>query len=183
MADSTPEADLLPRDSKEHLEAVQGLFVKHSRELRLFIRSLVPRGIDADDILQEVFLIVTRKASSFELGTNFLGWSMRIARFTVLKEIRDAKKLPDCLEEEILEILAPKLEAAVERDPGLEALATCMGRMDGRMKEFIKMRYDEGMKSRQIAEVSGWTPNAVYVALSRARRTLRECVERQLAKP
>ena len=44
----------------------------------------------------------------------------------------------------------------------------------------IELQYREGLKPGVIAERIGWEANAVYVALSRARASLRKCIERQL---
>ncbi|MBH95646.1 MAG: hypothetical protein CMD87_00090 [Gammaproteobacteria bacterium] len=52
-------------------EEVQLLFVRNENAIRAFIRALQPSLSDADDVLKETFLTVTRKASSFEIGTNF----------------------------------------------------------------------------------------------------------------
>jgi DNA-directed RNA polymerase specialized sigma24 family protein len=41
--------------------------------------------------------------------------------------------------------------------------------------------YRDEHKPQEIAQRLSWTPAAVSVALSRARRALRECIERQLA--
>jgi RNA polymerase sigma-70 factor (ECF subfamily) len=51
-------------------EEVQLLFVRNENAIRAFIRALQPSLSDADDVLQETFLTVSRKASSFEIGTN-----------------------------------------------------------------------------------------------------------------
>ena len=53
-------------------ETVQLLFVRHENSIRAFVRSLQPSLSDADDVMQETFLTISRKASSFEPGTNFL---------------------------------------------------------------------------------------------------------------
>src|SRR5690242_7224816 len=59
---------------------VQQLFVKHQLPLRAFIVSLEPNFTDAEDWLQEVFLVVTRKANEFQEGTNIFPWGCTIAR-------------------------------------------------------------------------------------------------------
>jgi RNA polymerase sigma-70 factor (ECF subfamily) len=43
------------------------------------------------------------------------------------------------------------------------------------------MRYREAHRPAEIAQRIGWTAESVYVALSRARAALRECVGRKLA--
>ena len=63
---------------------VQQLFVKHQLALRAFILSLEPNFTDAEDLLQEVFLVITRKANEFEEGTNFFAWGCTIARYKLI---------------------------------------------------------------------------------------------------
>jgi len=60
-------------------EQVQMLFVRHEGAIRAFVRALQPSLPDADDELQETFLIVSRKASSFEPGTHFVAWACGMA--------------------------------------------------------------------------------------------------------
>ncbi len=61
---STPEDQ---RGSPSATEEVQLLFVRHENSIRTFVRALQPSLADADDVLQETFLTVSRKASTFEL--------------------------------------------------------------------------------------------------------------------
>jgi len=73
-------------------EEVQLLFVRNENAIRAFIRALQPSLSDADDVLQETFLTVSRKASSFEIGTNFTAWACGIARLKVLENFRQNKR-------------------------------------------------------------------------------------------
>src|SRR5437764_11081846 len=83
---------------------VQQLFVKHQLGLRAFILSLEPNFTDAEDLLQEVFLIVTRKANDFQEGTNFFAWGCTIARFKLLELLRRRAR-SQALSEEVIEAL------------------------------------------------------------------------------
>jgi DNA-directed RNA polymerase specialized sigma24 family protein len=65
------------------------------RRLRVFVLSLAPDFSAADDVLQETFLVVTRKAAESEPGTNFFAWARRIATFKVLALARDRQRGPD----------------------------------------------------------------------------------------
>src|SRR5438105_10281325 len=83
---------------------VQQLFVKHQLAVRAFILSLEPNFTDAEDLLQEVFLIVTRKANDFQEGTNFFAWGCTIARFKLLELLRRRAR-SQVLSEEVIEAL------------------------------------------------------------------------------
>ena len=44
-------------------------------------------------------------------------------------------------------------------------------------RELVEPRYQRELKPGAIADLKNWTPNSVYVALSRARALLRDCLE------
>ena len=67
------------RGSLSATEEVQLLFVRHENSIRAFVRALQPSLADADDVLQETFLTVSRNLPPFELGTNFVAWACSIA--------------------------------------------------------------------------------------------------------
>src|SRR5215471_5965821 len=83
---------------------IQQLFVKHQLGLRAFILSLEPNFTDAEDLLQEVFLVITRKANDFQEGTNFFAWACTIARYKLLESIRRRAR-SQVLSEEVIETL------------------------------------------------------------------------------
>ena len=50
---------------------VQTLFLRHHSALRVFVLSILPDATATDDIVQEVFLVATKHAEDFRLGSNF----------------------------------------------------------------------------------------------------------------
>jgi len=57
-----------------------------------FVFALLPDFALADDVVQETFLTITRKAHTFELGTDFMKWACSIARFKAMEARRAASK-------------------------------------------------------------------------------------------
>src|SRR5271166_2500716 len=85
------------------VEEVQRLFLRHAGLLRGFILGLLPDHNRAEDVFQEVFLTVTRKADEFRPGSNFLAWARSIARLKVLEQCRSMQNGPHLLDPEALE--------------------------------------------------------------------------------
>ncbi len=159
---------------------VQLLFIQHTSQLRGFVIALMPDFSRVDDVMQETFLTITKKAASFEPGTNFLGWACTIARFKVLEAGRKAAAGAQPLAPEVLESLcacAPEVEPDDER---LRMLGDCLQELAPQARRAIELRYHHAHKPGEIANILGWTPNSVYVALSRARDLLRGCLEMKL---
>src|SRR5262245_65378843 len=102
-----------PRPPRQAVEEVQRLFLRHSGVLRGFILGLLPDHNRAEDVFQEVFLTVTRKAAEFVPGSNFLAWARSIARLKVLEACRSWSHAPHLLEPEALEAL---IDSAAQAD-------------------------------------------------------------------
>jgi RNA polymerase sigma-70 factor (ECF subfamily) len=170
--------------SARAVEEVQRLFLRHGGVLRGFILGLLSDRDRAEDVFQETFLTVTRKAAEFQPGTNFLAWARSIARLKVLEACRSARGGPSLLGQEAMEALAAAAEEAEDDwDIQRQALAICLGQLAPRAREIIELRYcDDHLAPPEIAARVRWTVNAVNVALSRARKFLQECTRRRLAR-
>jgi RNA polymerase sigma-70 factor (ECF subfamily) len=160
---------------------VSALFVQFSPEVRGFILALMPNMSRADDIFQETFMTVTRKAADFQPGTNFLAWACTIARYKVLEAGRKRPAELQPLSEEVLESLSVVAPEPENEDRELQMLNECMEDLHPHTRRAMELRYEQGHKPAEIARRLGWTAESVYVVLSRARAVLRECVARKLA--
>jgi RNA polymerase sigma-70 factor (ECF subfamily) len=178
LARTTP----MPATGPEHVAQVQMLFVQHSPALRGFILSLMPDFGRVDDVLQETFLTVSRKAEDFVPGSNFMGWACAIARFKVLEAVRANPHAPQALSEEVLESLCACEPEPEEQQERLKFLADCLNQLAPQARRAVELRYQQAHKPSEIAQIMGWSADAVYVALSRARVVLRECVSRKLGR-
>ena len=166
-----------------HLELVQGLFVQHMPQLRGFILGLSPDFSSVDDVMQETFLTITRKSADFEKGTNFMAWAATIARYHVLTLRRREGRKAHWLSDEALEALTVSLpQEAAQPDEQLQHLDECISALAPQARRAVEMRYKHGHKSGDVAKLMGWTSEALYVALSRARTVLRECVEAKMIR-
>lgn len=156
-------------------------FTKSQRRLYLLILSQVGRPTDAEEILQNTNLVVWRKAEQFTPGTSFFAWSSRIATYEVLKfrERRGREKLR--FTPEFVEVIAQEaMESGEDWEERRRALSICLGKLRPRDRELIERRYAPGENGKSVAEDLGRPVNAVYQSLGRIRRTLLECVSRQL---
>jgi RNA polymerase sigma-70 factor (ECF subfamily) len=173
--------NLAEAERPDHTVRVQQLFVRHQSNLKAFILSLRPDFAEAEDILQEVFLVITRKAGDFHEGSNFMSWALTIARFKVMEASR-RRSSDSALSEEVLNALSnecPEEELCEDR---ATAVRTCLEKLAPRLQEVMKLRYFSEHGPGEIARLLAWTPNSVNVALSKARKLMHGCVNRQLQK-
>lgn len=161
-------------------QIVLQLFVRHQPRIKGFILALLPDFAAAEDVLQETFLVVQKRAEEFAPDSNFLAWVFRIARFQVMKARTAHQRQSNRLSDAVLEALADSAPVEPWDDRRLLALPGCLERLAPQARRIVDLFYRDEHKPQEIASRLGWTPAAVSVALSRARKALRECIERQL---
>ena len=157
--------------------------MKHQQQLRAFVVALAPDFSAADEVMQETFLEVSRKASEFQLGSNFPAWARTIARFKVLGLTRDRQRAASRLADDVVEALAAA--APPEEDEGrylavIDLLRKCLERLAPAARELVRLRYEGEHLPEEMARIRSQSVNAINVTLSRARLALRQCVENGL---
>ena len=170
-------AQVKPPVSQEFLEA----FTRCQRSVFLYILSLIPRPLDAEEILQETNLVIWAKSDQFQPGTNFRAWACQIAYFEVLK-FRE-KKHRDKLEfsTELMDVIAAEsLQHSEQLDRRRVALAECLAKLRESDRSLIQARYSPEGDGPSFAQKVGRPINSIYQSLSRIRKSLLECINRRL---
>jgi RNA polymerase sigma-70 factor (ECF subfamily) len=166
----------------DHTLRVQQLFVRHQQAVLGYVLSIEPNFADAEDIVQEAFLAVSRKARTWSAGTDFFAWVCAVARYEALHFQRTRARRTARLDEDVIELLhAAEPVDESQWQHRVDALRRCLDRLAPRARELVWRRYHGAQMPEQIATGVGWTVNAVRVALTRARGVLRECMEKQLS--
>ena len=160
-------------------EEVQLLFVRHEGAIRLFVRALQPSLADADDVMQETFLTVSRRAATFEPGTNFLAWACGVARLKVLENLRQRQRATVLSDAAIIALTenAPASEVTALREA---ALAQCLQKLAPKARDLLWRQYSSRQSSDEIATALGMTPTAVRLAMFKARAFLRDCISTEI---
>jgi RNA polymerase sigma-70 factor (ECF subfamily) len=147
-----------------------------------FLRSGVHRVHDAQDLLQDVAVEVTRQFESYDPQRSFNAWALGIARNKLKEYYRDVAMDRRVLEDVALERIGEALEEIGRESSEIaEALHRCMDRVDPRARRLLEMRYVEDLTCPQIAGQTSASVSAVKVALFRLRTALLRCVEERIA--
>jgi RNA polymerase sigma-70 factor (ECF subfamily) len=152
------------------------------------------RRSDVEDAAQEVFLRAYMRLTDYEGRGSLEGWMTRIATTTCLNLLRDSKRRPeatlndlpeeegDWLENQLADLSIERHRSAesglVAADLADRALATLSP--DDRLA--LILLDGAGTSIKQIAEMTGWSESNVKTRASRARRRMREAVEKLLAR-
>lgn len=165
-----------------HNLLVQQLFVRHQAVVLAYVLSLEPNLADAQDIVQEVFLTISRKADTFTAGTNFPAWACTVARYQTLGFQRRRARQACTLDEDVIALLEDgQAVDGTQFEEEVTVLKGCLHKLAPRARELIWARYHRQRMPEDIAEEIGWSANAVRVALSRARTLLRACLTSRIA--
>ncbi len=156
------------------VENVQRLFLENQAGLYGYVLSIVRNFSLAQDIVQDTFLIVTRKAAQFDPETNFVAWVYTIARYEALAVMRRLAR--PALAEETLQLLFAQQEPGTPEHI-IAIVRSCMQKLTPNVQRMLSLRYEDALKPAEIARLLGWTSNAVSVAICRARVELRKCVK------
>jgi RNA polymerase sigma-70 factor (ECF subfamily) len=159
------------------------LFTTHEGAVRAFVWRLVPTRTDADDVMQEVSIVLWEKFTSFREGADFKTWAFGVARFEVLAWLRDKGRDRLVLDEEVVLKIAPEAEA---HEPVLsrqrEALERCMDKVPQEQRAVVMRAYQPNAQDQDVAQSSGRSVTGFYQWLHRIRKMLHDCIRNTLAR-
>jgi RNA polymerase sigma-70 factor (ECF subfamily) len=154
------------------------------RAVSSFLRTLVPDPDQCQDILQQVAVVVVRKFHEFDRSRSFNAWTIGIAKQEVLALRRRQRSNRLIFSDDMVERIAETYQRVLgdQASDAADALEDCVQKLQGRARTVIGCHYSDGMKTVDIARRLQMEHGAVRMLLSRARKFLRECIERQLGR-
>ena len=137
----------------------------------------------AREVLQRTNLVLCRKATDFELGTNFKAWAMTVANYEVMAyrktQVRERLVFTDEVDAMIGSDGDGRSSAQAAR---VVHLSHCLQGMSSKNRELLDWRYQGERTMEKIAEDIGSTIGAVKVKLHRLRRQLLGCIQNRMKK-
>ena len=147
-----------------------------------------------EEAAQEVFLKAFTELDSYEGRGSLEGWLTRITTTTCLNLLRSAKRRPETTLSDLTEDEGAWLErhtsgAATERhraaERGLVAADLAdrvLETMSADDRLVLTLIEGEEVSVKEAAEMTGWSESKVKVQVMRARRRMREAVEKLLGR-
>lgn len=171
-----------PAENERHHRFLR-TFTAHEPAIRAFVRRLVPMRADADDVMQDVSVVLWEKFDSFRVDADFRAWAFGVARYEVLAWLRDKGRDRLVLDEAVVTKLA---EETAQDEPRMErqraALEACMEKVAPDQRRLLMRAYGEDSRIQEIALGSGRTVPGFYQWLHRMRRMLLDCIRRALTQ-
>jgi RNA polymerase sigma-70 factor, ECF subfamily len=168
------------------------VYRQHVQQVARWVTRLGGPRVEVEDVVQEIFLIVAAKLSSFRGHSKLETWLYGIAE-NVLRQRRRKEKLRRLfavssressagVEAEAAGPLAPEL---LEKAQASHAVYRVLDQLNDKHRTVLVLFELEGLKGEQVAELLGIQLNAVWVRLHRARKAFIEkhqALEREEAR-
>lgn len=171
-----------PTETDRHNRFLRS-FTAQEPAIRAYVRRLMPSRADADDVMQEVSVVLWEKFDSFRDGADFKAWAFGVARFEVLAWLRDKGRDRLVLDAEVVVKIA---EESAADEPRLarqrEALEQCMEKVPLDQRGLIMQAYQPEARIQEVALASGRSVAGFYQWLHRMRKMLLDCIRSTLAQ-
>jgi RNA polymerase sigma-70 factor (ECF subfamily) len=161
-------------------EQLARLWTESQPVVAAYILAIIPDFHQAEDVLQQVAVVLVREYERFDSSKPFLPWALGIARNCALKSRRDvARRSKHVLSDAVLDGIQAAFE---EHDDSLLAmrkfLRYCLNKQPRKVLELLQWRYAQDLSPTDVAAQMGITAGAVRAMLHRARQALRRCIRR-----
>jgi len=155
------------------------LLIGHRAMLMGYIALIVGDPHLAEDVFQEVAVVVVRKSDALRDAAGFPAWARQIARFKALNTLRERKNLPQALDDALLDLLEKDWaqDDGADRRERADAVRSCLDKLAPHARHLLELRFGRNLSGKTLADAVGQQLNTVYVTLSRVYRTLSACMK------
>ena len=172
-------AELLQRVAARDSGALKSLYDRTSAKLYGICLRLVRDETEAQDVLQEVFITIWRKAGLFDPAkASAITWAATIARNKAIDRLRSRRVAGAPIEDahEISDDRPSSLEV-LEQAEDESRLRRCLEKLDERGRTMIRSAFFDGASYPELAEREGVPLPTMKSWIRRALLRLRECLE------
>ena len=151
-----------------------------SRLYRMAFRLMNNRE-EAEDIVQEVYVKLWGMRNELNKYNSIEALSIRITRNLCLDQLRRRKVNQNALKAEKLKEESYSVTPAedLEKKEEIELIHTLIAALPEPQRSLVYLRHLEGKKYEEISEMVNMNVNAIRVSISRARKQMREMLEKK----
>jgi RNA polymerase sigma-70 factor (ECF subfamily) len=166
--------ELVARCRKGDLSAFEAIYRRHSTSLFNLAYRMVGNASDAEDLLQEIFLLAYNKLPSYQ-GQAALGtWLYRVATNRCLDHLRSRAARNQAVTESLDGRERPLSSAPVESTPERLDLEQSVGRLPDSYRAAFLLYDVEGFDHKEVAAILGVAEGTSKSLVHKARLKIRE---------
>ena len=146
------------------------LWTQYHRDVERYVYSMIPRSVDAAEVVQVVSVKLWEKWENYDHERPFLPWAMRFAWLEILKWRQRLAREKLVFSDELLQQMHSTHE---ELDPVMEVrrkiLSECLQKLNEEDRELVRLRYGRHGAIKEEADRTGKKMHVLYYALERIR--------------
>ena len=166
------EEKLIERCKHGDVRAFEDIYNKYGSKLYGMCLRMSGNEADAEELMQEVFVILLSKINAFRGDARFSTWLYRITVNTCISHLRKKKFKQVPLDDEIE--TSGSLSVAPAPMAHRESLKRGIAGLPAGYRAAVIMHDIQGLNHREIAEIMGISVGASKSQLFKARRKLRD---------
>jgi RNA polymerase sigma-70 factor (ECF subfamily) len=149
--------------------------------LYAYIRTLLPQGDAAREVLQETNVVLLRKSTDPEQIRDFNAFAFRIAYFEVLSYRRNRARDRNVFDDQLMAQLVDQANRLVQSSADrVQAMEECVKMLPPQARDLLAARYEKGRSVKELAKEEGRRTQTIATQLFRIRQQLLDCIERKL---
>lgn len=183
---STTDADIVRLVADGDERAFVALMRRHNRALYRTARSIVKDDAEAEDVLQEAYLLAFRAMKNFRGDAKLSTWLTRIVVNEALARVRKTNRRGEVIvlngdaEADMQEAASGQPDCAAERAEARRLLERNIDRLPDAFRSVFVLRALEEMSVEETAACLGIPEATVRTRFFRARGLLREAMSREI---
>lgn len=170
-------ARIVQRDDAALAQLWRGL----DRAVSAYLRSVLSREHEQDEVKSETIEIIWRTADQFDFRSRVKTWVIGIARNRALMKLRsrrDHEELEDCMEES-----ATSHDSLLEMLDGSQVrqhVRNCISKLDAKYREAIQLLFFQEFSINEISVLVGVPDGTVKSRVFNAKVGIKTCLQRRL---
>lgn len=159
--------------------AMHELYAAYGQRLYAYALRLTGDPAQAEDVVQDVLVVVWKSARKFRGEGRLLAWLLGIVHHTALKSLRRRAQPITGEMEETLDTGQPSPEQQAERAEQSNRLQAGLRSLSPEHQAVLELVFYQGLSLEEVAQVCRVPLGTVKSRLSYARRSLRGVLTRQ----
>ncbi len=169
--------ELMARGAAGDRDALRQLVERWEDRVFAFTAKMTGSQEEAQDLTQDVFVLICRNVHRYRASGQFKSWLYRIAGNVVRSRIRRKRILKWVhFDGTVHDSVSPSktIETALEEQERKRAIRSSLLELPERQRQAVVLRYFENMKNQEAADAMGVSVSAVESLLHRALEKLKQ---------
>jgi len=153
-------------------------YLQARRTIFTYVYMFVGNASDADDVFQDVCVVMWNKFDQFQPGSNFLAWAKQITRNLVMDYRKHHRRhRVRGLDDKMVDMLAFRYEHIQDQvGDRIDALKHCVEKLSFRDRDLVRRAYERNESVKDIAKECHVSLQRIYKRLGTVHGALLRCV-------